>query len=213
MSDHYKTLRVPPRATLEEIKKAYRKLAKEYHPDKNAHHAAPILFREVQHAYSVLSDSKARKKYDAERYYSGRYAKEDSVKKDTSWVLQQSAQLQAHVSKLYSADIHQQMLHDYIMALLSEEHLAMMQLENNTTEIEAIVRHLMAATEKMEYRFLVRVYDKLKVLASDNEALQPMILERWQYITQQHRYRKWQPIGIICIAIVLCLFMYLLYKR
>lgn len=63
--DYYETLGVPRTASAEEIKKAYRKLAKEYHPDRNpGNKSAEARFREVQAAYDVLGDEEKRKAYD-----------------------------------------------------------------------------------------------------------------------------------------------------
>ena len=64
-SDHYSTLGVPRTATETEIKKAYRKLAMQYHPDRNTNDPkAAKKFGEVAGAYEVLSDAKKRKNYD-----------------------------------------------------------------------------------------------------------------------------------------------------
>lgn len=63
--DHYSTLGVPKSATADEIKKAYRKLAMQYHPDKNkGDKKAETKFKEINGAYEVLSDVKKRKQYD-----------------------------------------------------------------------------------------------------------------------------------------------------
>ncbi|CAD7950327.1 unnamed protein product [Amoebophrya sp. A120] len=64
MQSHYLVLGVPRKATQDVIKKAYRELAKKYHPDRNAGHTAAGLFQKVQEAYDVLSDEKRRKEYD-----------------------------------------------------------------------------------------------------------------------------------------------------
>ncbi|XP_053676978.1 dnaJ protein homolog 1 isoform X2 [Anopheles nili] len=62
--DYYKTLGIPKGSTDEDIKKAYRKLALKYHPDKNKSPGAEEKFKEVAEAYEVLSDKKKREMYD-----------------------------------------------------------------------------------------------------------------------------------------------------
>ena len=63
--DYYKTLGVAKSATEQEIKKAFRKLAQKYHPDKNPDDKdAERKFKEVNEAYSVLSDAEKRSQYD-----------------------------------------------------------------------------------------------------------------------------------------------------
>src|ERR1700752_4433449 len=64
-TDYYKTLGVGKNASDEEIKKAYRKLARQYHPDRNAgDKKAEERFKEISQAHDVLSDPDKRKAYD-----------------------------------------------------------------------------------------------------------------------------------------------------
>ncbi|MCI2236122.1 J domain-containing protein [Helicobacter sp. CaF467b] len=60
----YETLEVSSNATSEEIKKAYRRLARKYHPDINKEKDAEEKFKEINAAYEILSDEKKRKQYD-----------------------------------------------------------------------------------------------------------------------------------------------------
>lgn len=62
--DYYKVLEISKGANDDEIKKAYRKLALKYHPDKNKSPQAEARFKEIAEAYEVLSDKKKRDIYD-----------------------------------------------------------------------------------------------------------------------------------------------------
>lgn len=78
--DYYKTLGIEKGADQEEVKKAYRKLAMKYHPDKNPNnHEAEEKFKKISEAYAVLSDAEKRKQYDTygSDQFSQRYSQED----------------------------------------------------------------------------------------------------------------------------------------
>jgi len=63
--DFYRILGVPRTASQDEIQRAYRKLAREHHPDVNADPGAEDRFKDISEAYNVLSDPKTRQRYDA----------------------------------------------------------------------------------------------------------------------------------------------------
>ena len=70
-ADYYKLLRVNRNAGAEELKKAYKRLAIKWHPDKNPNHnrvEAEAKFKQISEAYDVLSDSRKRQIYDLYGY-------------------------------------------------------------------------------------------------------------------------------------------------
>jgi molecular chaperone DnaJ len=62
--DYYEVLGVKREASKDEIKDSYRKLAMQFHPDRNKDPAAEERFKEISEAYAVLSDDQKRQTYD-----------------------------------------------------------------------------------------------------------------------------------------------------
>ena len=86
--DYYEILGIPKNSSKEDIKNAYRKLALQYHPDRNKSHGDEEKFKEISEAYAVLSDEEKRKRYDtyghvgAEEVFRGSEANFDEIFKD-----------------------------------------------------------------------------------------------------------------------------------
>ena len=77
--DYYEVLGVSRNASKDEIKDAYRKLAMQYHPDRNKAPDAEEKFKEISEAYAVLSDDEKRQQYDTLGHpgFDQRYTSED----------------------------------------------------------------------------------------------------------------------------------------
>src|ERR1043166_1790588 len=73
-TDYYELLGVPRKASAKDIRAAFRKLARKYHPDLNpGDKGAEEKFKQLQEAYDVLSDSKKRQMYDQHGFYSDNF--------------------------------------------------------------------------------------------------------------------------------------------
>lgn len=83
LPDYYKILQVPVNATATEIKAAYRRLAKLYHPDKNAIPEAEEKFKQIKEAYETLINTQRRLKYDAKRNKASTFTKTPEPRKKT----------------------------------------------------------------------------------------------------------------------------------
>ena len=112
--DYYDVLGVNKKASSQDIKSAYRKLAKKYHPDTNpGDKKAEQLFKEVTEAYNVLSDEEKRKLYDQFGHAAfdgsmgsdpGKYAENEHFR--VSWKNSSSARLDTKALKEEQPDIY-----------------------------------------------------------------------------------------------------------
>src|SRR5512139_1772331 len=77
--DYYEVLGIPRNASKDQIKDSYRKLAMQYHPDRNKAPDAEERFKEISEAYAVLSDDQKRQQYDTLGHagFDQRYTRED----------------------------------------------------------------------------------------------------------------------------------------
>ncbi|MEP7168311.1 MAG: J domain-containing protein [Bacteroidota bacterium] len=101
--DYYKILGVNKNASADEIKKAYRKLAVKYHPDKNPNNKqAEEKFKEMNEANEVLSDPEKRKKYDTLGENYKKYERTGGKPNDFDW--SQFTQQQSRGSKNYESE-------------------------------------------------------------------------------------------------------------
>src|ERR1044072_1844196 len=86
--DYYEVLGIQKGSSKDDIKSAYRKLALQYHPDRNKEAGAEERFKEISEAYAVLSDDEKRKRYDtyghvgADEAFRGSEANFEEVFKD-----------------------------------------------------------------------------------------------------------------------------------
>ena len=98
--DYYATLEVTPQASDEEIKRAYRKLALQYHPDRNqGNKTAEDKIREINAAYEVLGDPETRKSYERLRF--GGYGRKSDFAEEPTETINPGVILEAMEKKLW----------------------------------------------------------------------------------------------------------------
>ena len=209
-SNHYNTLRVSPNATFEEIKKAYRKLALQYHPDvagDNLEYADK--FRAIKAAYDVLSNAKTRQAYHYKYFYKD-FKTQPAVTADMIAI--QAKDLAAFAKILDPYRINEEGLYDQIMQLITDSNLALVQQVNNLEMKRTIIGSLLYCTQLLKYESILAVTTILLSLAADEALLVKQIEEHTKLQKRLYYLNRYKLALAIVIALGLCVAMYLLVK-
>lgn len=213
IKDHYRILGIAANATTQDVKKAYRILAHQYHPDKNPDNALSThRFLEILEAYHILSNEKKRSQYDEERYFAGLSVQKEPVLINSEWILKQAKKLYTHMAQIDSYRMNHRALNDYVSLLLSESHIALLQQENQQEINKEIIKQILLSIKDIHLQFYMPLVYKLSLIAGSDDALQQLIFSTSQQRKKSFRIEKFLPLIVIVIAIALCYIMYL-YSR
>ena len=126
--DHYSILEVAPSATISEIKKAYRRLAHKYHPDKiQDDPEASMRFAAIKEAYEVLTNPGKKSAYLQERWlYQANGRKKKTTFPGTDALILEFLELERHISLLDQHRMDRTGLFNHINELLSQENIEML---------------------------------------------------------------------------------------
>jgi len=213
LKDHYRILEVAPRATLQEIKQAYRRLAHQYHPDKNQGAFASARFHELQEAYNILSHADKRRKYDEERWLSGMGDRANDRHVVTArWILQEAVKLKEHIAVADTYRMSKSALYDYVQLLLSDSNLAILQQEADEELNAKLVGEILQATKSLDSPYTQQLATRLSQLAGTNNDLLQHIQDVTERRMKAEQRDNMMPYIAVAITIFLCLLMYLYGK-
>jgi len=204
LKDYYRTLEVRPSATGEDIKKAFRRLALQYHPDRNPDNPfAEGHFREIKEAYNVLGNDKSRRKYDDERWLAGTTNQAKQTARTTpAWLLHETARLRRHMETIDTYRMNHPALQQYILLLLADEPMNVMRLNNDYKVNAKVVEDILAATIPMRLNLMEPIKARLLLLAGREQWLQRMIEEAWQERVNAAAWEKRFPF-LLLVAFLL----------
>ena len=210
LKDHYSILELAPSASLPEIKKAYRRLAQVYHPDKN--NDDPYTrehFNAIKEAYEVLTDPSRKERYLQQRWYYQSLGKKGSREILTPVsVLKQSLELDRYASTL---DIHRMDkpgLQEYILEVLSGETIEKLNSFNDLEINKEIVNTILRCSSPLTLHLSEAIYSRLTKINTD-VATYDMLREHLRLRQQVHRWEKYKTGLILLVVLLLCVLIYL----
>ncbi|PZR26959.1 MAG: hypothetical protein DI535_12350 [Citrobacter freundii] len=211
LKDYYSILEIAPSASPDEIKKAYRRLALLYHPDKNNSDVyASAHFAEIKEAYEVLSNTNLKDQYLQQRWYARSLGKKGTNGPITpDYVLKQLLELDKYVRLLDVHRMDQEGLHHYLEDFLSEDTIQKVNSFNEPDVNKEIILIALNATHPLSYKLIPGITDRLKKLRVTDEKLYEKI-DRFVQDRKTSDYWEKRKIWLILIFVfIICAIIFI----
>jgi hypothetical protein len=210
VKDYYKILELPTTASLQDIKRSFRRLAHQYHPDKNdGSHMAAVQFREIQEAYQTLSDPKKREAYHYQRWYVRSTGKSfTSAPLTPAHILQECHLLQQYVASMNTFHLRYDAVSLHIRELLTENAIGMLKEQKDVTVNRAIIQSLLTSIQPLPGKFYMPIAELLFQLAGDDANARVTIEQAISSKKQLHIWEKYKWVLMLVITALICWFIY-----
>jgi curved DNA-binding protein CbpA len=210
LKDYYSILRIPTSASMDEVKKAFRKLALLYHPDKNPDtHFATVKFAEIQEAYAILGDRKKRAEYNYSRYFQSPGVTQQPLAGSADDILGTTFKLRNKVAGMDPFRIDRDQLFYEISLILSDHNLNILTHSSFSDTHKKIIRNLTESFQHLSYDYVKVAVEKLQKIHPEEDAVQKELNELLFHASVQHYWNKYQFLIALIIAALVCLFIYL----
>lgn len=210
VKDHYKILELPVQASAAAIKQAYRRLARQFHPDKNNNdERATRIFQEIQTAYEILSNPARRKTYDNELKHAGQYS---AFNKDhivsSEQIIKQSKDLLRYINSMNQRSINYDALTDFILGILNKENMALLLRANDAANNDLITFNIIQASKGiLAIRSFAEIARQLELLHPDEHSDSYKIIRAETNLRvkreEQNKLVPYAAFGIILLVIII----------
>ena len=211
LKDYYSILGVSPGAHVEDIKKAYRKLALIHHPDKNKDNPyAAAYFHEIREAYETLTDPIKKDQYLQQRWYTQAIGKKFSERASSpETVLNDAIQLNKYVHSLNQFRVDSAGLSTHINNVLNDDTVELL-LRFNAIEInKQIVILLTECLDVLEKHHADAIVMKLKKLSAGDFKMIAAIERKVTRNRSNERFERYKIWLILLVTLVICLVIWL----
>jgi len=212
LKDYHKILEIEPSATLTEIKKTYRRLAQQYHPDKNSNEQyALTYFAEIKEAYEVLTNPAKKDYYLQQRWYQQSLGKKEFQSQPVTppIILKQFIELDKYVSRLDSFRMDKQGLYQYIDDLLSDETIEQLKKFKELDINSEIIALTIRTAGHLNLQQAKKIAEKMYTLGGKEPAINRRIDQFMQQFKKKSKWEKSKIYFILLVTIIISLLIYL----
>ena len=204
--DYYNILQVPPFASTEAIKKAYRRLALQFHPDVSSAPDTAEKFALIKEAYDLLSNAKTRKAYHAQHFHN--YAQTQPIVTAES-IQQQCLQLANAVKHQNQYSIDFDLLNRQIGYCLQPLHLQILQQPtNDAATVQSCISLLLQCSQVLPFKYIEKIHKLLLQIADAPTIIN--INSATKHQKTQYYIAKYRFVFAVVLAILFCWLFYVL---
>lgn len=210
--DYYKILGISPTATTQEIKKAFRKLALLYHPDRNPGRQVQLSterFSAIQEAYQVLSNARLRAQYQYARHVLHPQTVTRPLAASAVEVRALAQKLHNHTRHLDPFRINRDLLYLQVTDILSDQHLHLLQEQADPLINRDIWQLLSGSLRHLTLAQLAAIRDRLAALTRHDKEATLELTRFFKENKQYHYWNRYKAVIALSLALLFCLALYL----
>ena len=213
VKDYYATLRIPQGADASSIKKAFRSLAMEYHPDKRGENAEnDHYFREIKEAYGVLSDPQLREEYLYQRWLEKSMGHQLDTLIHPVEILQLFIKAEHYIATTDGFRTDKMTLFNHVFKLFSQARLEAILSENNPAMEATTVQMAMRMSAHLNLEGCLFMADHFKKMLEKH----PHEAKDWGKLLrkkkQEQRMEQLKVPLVLVLTLLICLLIFLLGK-
>lgn len=184
----------------------------QFHPDKKGDDKyASAQFTDIKEAYEVLTNPHKKEIYLQQRWYNQSIGKRRTEQTVTPVnILKQSLELSRYTASLDIHRMDKQGLCEYIEEMISTEKIEQLNNFNEPGINEEIIKAILQAAKPLSYNQLLRVSDRLKLLAVGNELIIKKIDSQLLQKMSAGKWNRYRPVLILLITLIICVVIFFL---